>query len=78
MEAKCADLLVLSLGRQRVNIRTATGTLTATMLEAFAILECDLMSERQQHRIANATTESWRTTQDIAARLLDTGEMSAT
>ena len=41
-------LVVLSMGGQRVDTRTATGKLMLTMLAAVAAFERDLMLERQR------------------------------
>src|SRR5438105_572538 len=47
LDAKGVGLVVLSMGGQRVDTRTATGKLMLTMLAAIAAFERDLMLERQ-------------------------------
>jgi DNA invertase Pin-like site-specific DNA recombinase len=54
LEAKGIALLVLSMGGQPVDTRTATGKLTLTMLGAVAEFERTLMLERQREGIAKA------------------------
>jgi len=54
LKAKGAGLVVLSMGGQRIDSRTATGKLMLTMLAAVATFERDLMLERQRERIAKA------------------------
>lgn len=57
LEAKDVGLVVLSMGGQRVDTRTATGKLMLTMLAAVAAFERDLMLERQREGIAKAKAE---------------------
>jgi DNA invertase Pin-like site-specific DNA recombinase len=57
LEAKGVALIVLSMGGQRVDTRTATGKLMLTMLGAIATFERDLMIERQREGIAKAKAE---------------------
>jgi DNA invertase Pin-like site-specific DNA recombinase len=57
LQAKGVALLVLSMGGQAVDTRTATGKLMLTMLAAMAEFERDLMLERQREGIAKAKAE---------------------
>ena len=57
LEGKGVGLVVLSMGGQRVDTRTATGKLMLTMLAAVATFERDLMLERQREGIAKAKAE---------------------
>jgi DNA invertase Pin-like site-specific DNA recombinase len=57
LEAKGVALVVLSMGGQRVDTRTATGKLMLAMLAAVAAFERDLMLERQREGIAKAKAE---------------------
>ena len=57
LEAKGVGLIVLSMGGQTVDTRTATGKLMLTMLAAVAAFERDLMLERQREGIAKAKAE---------------------
>ena len=57
LEAKGVSLVVLSMGGQKVDTRTATGKLMLTMLGAIAAFERDLMLERQREGIAKAKAE---------------------
>jgi len=57
LKAKAVALIVLSMGGQKVDTRTATGKLMLTMLGAIAAFERDLMLERQRERIAKAKGE---------------------
>jgi len=57
LEAKGVGLVVLSMGGQQVDTRTATGALMLTMLAAVATFERDLMLERQREGIAKAKAE---------------------
>ena len=57
LEAKGVGLVVLSMGGQRVDTRTATGKLMLTMLAAVAAFELDLMLERHREGIAKAKAE---------------------
>ena len=57
LEAKGVGLVVLSMGGQTVDTRTATGKLMLTMLAAVAAFERDLMLERQREGIAKAKAE---------------------
>ena len=57
LEGKSVGLVVLSMGGQRVDTRTATGKLMLTMLAAVAAFERDLMLERQREGIAKAKAE---------------------
>ena len=57
LDTKGVGLVVLSMGGQRVDTRTATGKLMLTMLAAVAAFERDLMLERQRERIAKARAE---------------------
>jgi len=57
LESKRVALVVLSMGGQVVNTRTATGKLMLTMLAAIATFERDLMLERQREGIAKAKEE---------------------
>ncbi len=57
LEAKGVGLVVLSMGGQQVDTRTATGKLMLTMLAAVAAFERDLMLERQREGIAKAKGE---------------------
>ena len=57
LEAKGVGLVVLSMGGQRVDTRTATGKLMLTMLAAVAAFERDLMLERQREGIAKAKAD---------------------
>ncbi len=56
-EAKGVGLIVLSMGGQQIDTRTATGKLMLTMLAAVAAFERDLMLERQREGIARAKGE---------------------
>jgi DNA invertase Pin-like site-specific DNA recombinase len=57
LEARGVALMVLSMGGQPVDTRTATGKLMLTMLAAIAAFERDLMLERQREGIAKAKHE---------------------
>ena len=57
LEAKGVSLIVLSMGGQQVDTRTATGKLMLTMLAAVATFERDLMLERQREGIAKAKAD---------------------
>ena len=57
LEGKSVGLVVLSMGGQRVDTRTATGKLMLTMLAAVAAFERDLMLERQREGIAKAKAD---------------------
>ena len=57
LERKGVGLVVLSMGGQQVDTRTATGKLMLTMLAAVAAFERDLMLERQREGIAKAKAE---------------------
>lgn len=57
LEAKGVALVILSMGGQAVDTRTATGKLMLTMLAAVAAFERDLMLERQREGIAKAKDE---------------------
>jgi DNA invertase Pin-like site-specific DNA recombinase len=57
LEAKEVGLVVLSMGGQQVDTRTATGKLMLTVLAAIAAFERDLMLERQREGIAKAKAE---------------------
>lgn len=57
LKAKGVALLVLSMGGQAVDTRTATGKMMLTMLAAMAEFERDLMLERQREGIAKAKAE---------------------
>ncbi len=57
LEAKGVGLLVLSMGGQPVDTRSATGRLTLTILGAVAEFERALMLERQREGIAKAKDE---------------------
>lgn len=57
LEAKGVGLVVLSMGGQQVDTRTATGKLMLTMLAAVAAFERDLMLERQREGIAKAKAD---------------------
>lgn len=57
LEATGVGLVVLSMGGQEVDTRTATGKLMLTMLAAVAAFERDLMLERQREGIAKAKAE---------------------
>lgn len=57
LEAKGVGLVVLSMGGQQVDTRTATGKLMLTMLAAVAAFELDLMRERQREGIAKAKAD---------------------
>jgi DNA invertase Pin-like site-specific DNA recombinase len=57
LEAKGVGLIVLSMGGQQVDTRTATGKLMLTMLGAIASFERELMLERQREGIAKAKAE---------------------
>lgn len=57
LQAKHVGLVVLSMGGQHVDTRTATGKLMLTMLAAVAAFERDLMLERQREGIAKAKGE---------------------
>lgn len=54
LEAKGIGLVVLSMGGQTIDTRTATGKLMLTLLAAIAAFERDLMLERQREGIAAA------------------------
>ena len=80
LEAKGVGLVVLSMGGQRVDTRTATGKLMLTMLAAVAAFERDLMLERQREGIAKAKGEgrylgraptARRQSDDVLAMLAD-------
>lgn len=57
LQAKGVDLIVLSMGGNSLDTRTATGKLLLTMLAAVAAFERDLMLERQLEGIAKAKAE---------------------
>src|SRR5207248_5607681 len=57
LDAKGVGLIVLSMGGQQIDTRTATGKLMLTMLGAIAAFERDLMLERQRDGIAKARSE---------------------
>ena len=57
LDVKKVSLVVLSMGGQTVDTRTATGKLMLTMLAAVAAFERDLMLERQREGIAKAKAE---------------------
>jgi DNA invertase Pin-like site-specific DNA recombinase len=57
LEGEGVGLIVLSMGGQQVDTRTATGKLMLTMLGAIATFERDLMLERQREGIAKAKAE---------------------
>lgn len=57
LEAKSVGLVILSMGGQEIDTRTATGKLMLTMLGAIAAFERDLMLERQREGIAKAKAE---------------------
>lgn len=57
LDAKGVGLVVLSMGGQQVDTRTATGKLMLTMLAAVAAFERDLMLERQREGIAKAQAD---------------------
>lgn len=57
LQSKSVSLIVLSMGGQTVDTRTATGKLMLTMLGAIAAFERDLMLERQREGIAKAKAE---------------------
>jgi DNA invertase Pin-like site-specific DNA recombinase len=57
LEARGVGLLVLSMGGQRVDMRSPTGKLMLTMLGAIAAFERDIMLERQREGIARAAAE---------------------
>jgi DNA invertase Pin-like site-specific DNA recombinase len=57
LEAKGVGLLVLSMGGQPIDTRTATGKFTLTMLGAVAEFERTLMLERQKEGISKAKDE---------------------
>jgi DNA invertase Pin-like site-specific DNA recombinase len=57
LEAKGVGLLVLSMGGQPIDTRTATGKFTLTMLGAVAEFERTLMQERQKEGISKAKDE---------------------
>jgi DNA invertase Pin-like site-specific DNA recombinase len=54
LDAKGVGLIVLSMGGDRIDTRTATGKLMVTMLGAVAEFERGLMLERQREGIAKA------------------------
>jgi DNA invertase Pin-like site-specific DNA recombinase len=57
LESKDVGLIVLSMGGQQLDTRTATGKLMLTVLGAIAAFERDLMLERQREGIAKAAAE---------------------
>ena len=57
LEAKGVDLVILSMGGQQIDSRTAPGKLMLTMLAAVATFERDLVLERQREGIAKAAAE---------------------
>ena len=57
LEARGVGLVVLSMGGQQIDTRTATGKLMLTMLAAVATFERDLMLERQKEGVAKAKAE---------------------
>ena len=72
LEAKGVGLVVLSMGGQKVDTRTATGKLMLTMLGAIAAFERDLMLERQREGIAKAKGEGkYRGRAPTARRVAD-------
>ena len=72
LESKGVGLVVLSMGGQRIDTRTATGKLMLTMLGAIAAFERDLMLERQREGIAKAKSEGkYRGRAPTARRLAD-------
>lgn len=80
LEAKGVSLVVLSMGGQTVDTRTATGKLMLTMLAAVAAFERDLMLERQREGIAKAKADgkyagraptARRQSDDVLAMLAD-------
>jgi DNA invertase Pin-like site-specific DNA recombinase len=54
LDAKRVGLVVLSMGGQPLDTRTATGTMMLTVLAAVATFERHLMLERQREGIAKA------------------------
>ena len=50
-------LVILSMGGQQIDTRTATGKLMVTMFGAIAAFERDMMLERQREGIARAAAE---------------------
>ena len=50
-------LVILSMGGQQIDTRTATGKLMVTMFGAIATFERDIMLERQREGIARAASE---------------------
>ena len=70
--SKGVGLVVLSMGGQRIDTRTATGKLMITMLGAIAAFERDLMLERQREGIAKAKSEGkYKGRAPTARRLAD-------
>jgi DNA invertase Pin-like site-specific DNA recombinase len=57
LDAKSVDLVILSMGGQRVETASPTGKLMLTMLAAVAAFERDLMLERQREGIAKAKAD---------------------
>jgi DNA invertase Pin-like site-specific DNA recombinase len=57
LKSKGVDLVILSMGGQKIDTRSSTGKLMLTMLAAVAAFERDLMLERQREGIARAKAE---------------------
>jgi DNA invertase Pin-like site-specific DNA recombinase len=57
IEAKCAGLVILSLGSERIDTTTATGTLILNMMVSVAQFEREMMKERQVEGIKRAQAE---------------------
>lgn len=57
LEEKKAGLIILSMGKDKLDTTTPTGKLMLTLLAAIAEFERDLMLERQREGIARAKNE---------------------
>ena len=57
LDRKGVNIVILSMGGQKIDTRSPTGKLMLTMLAAVAAFERDLMLERQREGIARAKAE---------------------
>jgi DNA invertase Pin-like site-specific DNA recombinase len=86
LNGRDVGLIVISMGGQQLDTRTATGKLMITMLAAIAAFEREIMLERQRDGIAKAAAEGKykgrkptaiaKTGQVLA--LIDAGELTRT
>ena len=57
IEAKVSDLVILSMGNERVDTSTATGKLVLNMMVSVARFEHEIMKEREVEGIRRAQAE---------------------